>query len=80
MIGILVGLGIITALMCILNLMAYDVLEDYSVSLRETVVGLQTATDAGELVEVMVDIQSETNENRQVSEELIAVVNRFKKL
>ncbi len=41
---ILVILGIITGLMCFLNLMAYDVLEGYSVSLRETVQELQSST------------------------------------
>ena len=38
------------------------------------------ATDASELVEAMVEIQKETHANREVSEEMIAVVNRFKKL
>ena len=46
MIGILVGLGLITGAMCVLNLMAYDVLEDYRVSLQEKVLELETATDA----------------------------------
>ena len=46
MIGILVGLGVITGAMCVLNLMAYDVLEDYRVSLQEKVLELETATDA----------------------------------
>lgn len=38
------------------------------------------ASDASELVETMMDIQSETHTNRQISEELISVVSRFKKL
>ncbi|MBQ9123775.1 MAG: methyl-accepting chemotaxis protein [Lachnospiraceae bacterium] len=46
MIGILAGLGVITGAMCVLNLMAYDVLEDYRVSLQEKVLELETATDA----------------------------------
>lgn len=46
MIGILVGLGLITGAMCVLNLMVYDVLEDYRVSLQEKVLELETATDA----------------------------------
>lgn len=46
MIGILAGLGVITGLMCFLNLMAYDVLEEYRVSLQEKVVALETASDA----------------------------------
>ena len=40
MAGILIVLGLITGLMCFLNLMAYDVLEEYNVSLQETVAGL----------------------------------------
>lgn len=40
----------------------------------------EVATDASELVEAMVEIQKETHTNREVSEEMIAVVNRFKKL
>lgn len=53
MIGILIGLGIITGLMCFLNLMAYGVLEDYSLSLQETVDALQNAsgTEAASLSE-----------------------------
>ena len=43
---ILIVLGIITGLMCFLNLMAYDVLEGYSASLQETVAGLQNASGA----------------------------------
>lgn len=53
MIGILIGLGIITGPMCFLNLMAYGVLEDYSLSLQETVDALQNAsgTEAASLSE-----------------------------
>lgn len=45
-IGILIGLGVITGLMCFLNLMAYDVLEGYNLSLQKTVVDLENATEA----------------------------------
>ena len=38
------------------------------------------ATDASELVEAVVEIQSETNANQKVVKDLTAVVNRFKKL
>ena len=38
------------------------------------------ATDASELVAAMIDIQGETTTNREVSQEMITVVNRFKKL
>ena len=38
------------------------------------------ATDASELVEAMVEIQNETHANREISQEMISVVNRFKKL
>lgn len=44
--GILIALGLITGLMCFLNLMAYDVLEGYAVSLRATVQSLENASDA----------------------------------
>lgn len=45
-IGILVVLGMITGMMCVLNLMAYDVMSDYCKSLQDKVIGLQTASDA----------------------------------
>ena len=45
MICILVSLGLITGLMCFLNLMAYKVLEEYNVSLHETVTALSEAND-----------------------------------
>ena len=50
---ILIVLGLITGLMCFLNLMAYDVLEGYSVSLQETVANLQNASgqEAAKLTE-----------------------------
>lgn len=38
------------------------------------------AADASELVSAMMEIQNETDNNRRVSEDLIGVVNRFKKL
>ena len=44
MIVILIGLGLITGLMCFLNLMAYSVLEDFSISLRETVTELEAVS------------------------------------
>ncbi len=37
MVGILAGLGIITGLMCVLNLLAYGVLRDYNESLTESI-------------------------------------------
>ena len=44
MMVILIGLGLITGLMCFLNLMAYSVLEDFSISLRETVTELEAVS------------------------------------
>jgi len=38
------------------------------------------ATDASELVEAMMEIQNETDTNRRVSEDMIAVVQKFKNL
>ena len=38
------------------------------------------ATDASELVEAMIEIQKETHTNREISDEMAAIVNRFKKL
>ena len=56
-------------------------MSDISTSIDESANAVTAvATDAGELVGAMVDIQSETNLNREVAEELITVVNRFKKL
>ena len=56
-------------------------MNDISIAIEESANTVTVvATDASELVDTMVEIQNETNENRQVSEELIAVVNRFKKL
>lgn len=56
-------------------------MNDMAITIDESANAVTTvATDSGELVEKMVDIQSETNANRIVSEELISVVNRFKKL
>ena len=46
MIAILVSLGIITGVMCLLNLMAYDVLQGYNASLQETIEMLRNASDA----------------------------------
>ena len=50
MIAILVGLGFITALMCILNVQAYKVLDSYNQSLQEQIVVLQR--DAGSTEEI----------------------------
>lgn len=56
-------------------------MSDIATSIDESAHAVTTvATDASELVEAMVDIQGETNANRMVSEELISVVNCFKKL
>ena len=38
------------------------------------------AADASDLVSAMMDIHNETNNNRRVSEDLVEIVNRFKKL
>ena len=50
---ILIILGLITTLMCFLNVMAYDVLAEYNASLEETVLKLQTASgkEAEDLVQ-----------------------------
>jgi len=45
MAGLLIALGLITALMCFLNVMAYDVLEGYNVTLNELVEKIQTSSD-----------------------------------
>ena len=56
-------------------------MSDMSTTVDESANAVTTvATDATELVETMIGIQNETDENRKVSEELLAVVNRFKKL
>ncbi|MGN0495425.1 MAG: methyl-accepting chemotaxis protein [Lachnospiraceae bacterium] len=54
---------------------------EISISIEESANAVASvAADTGELVEAMGDIQTETTINHNVSEELIAVVNRFKKL
>lgn len=54
---------------------------EISISIEESANAVTTvAADTGELVDAMGDIQRETALNQEVSEELIAVVNRFKKL
>lgn len=57
MAGLLVVLGFITALMCFLNIMAYDVLEEYNVTLNELIAKIQTSSDtsavAAEINELM---------------------------
>jgi len=56
-------------------------INDIAVTIDESANAVTTvATDASELVEAMMDIQTETHTNREVSDEMIAVVNRFKKL
>jgi len=44
MAGLLIALGLITALMCFLNVMAYDVLEGYNVTLNELVEKIQNTS------------------------------------
>lgn len=56
-------------------------MNDIATTIDESANAVTTvAIDASELVEKMVDIQNETSTNREVSEELFTVVNRFKKL
>lgn len=56
-------------------------INDIATTIDESANAVTTvATDASELVEAMVEIQKETHANREVSDEMIAVVNRFKKL
>jgi len=56
-------------------------INDIATTIDESANAVTTvATDASELVEAMVEIQKETHLNREVSQEMIAVVNRFKKL
>lgn len=56
-------------------------INDIATTIDESANAVTTvATDASELVEAMVEIQKETQANREVSDEMIAVVNRFKKL
>ncbi len=56
-------------------------INDIATTIDESANAVSTvATDASELVEAMLEIQNETNVNREVSEEVIAVVDRFKKL
>jgi len=56
-------------------------INDIATTIDESANAVTTvATDASELVESMVEIQKETHANREVSGEMIAVVNRFKKL
>ncbi|MBO5354116.1 MAG: methyl-accepting chemotaxis protein [Lachnospiraceae bacterium] len=56
-------------------------INDIAVTIEESANAVTTvATDASELVEAMMEIQKETNVNRSVSDEMITVVNRFKKL
>jgi len=56
-------------------------INDIATTIDESANAVTTvATDASDLVEAMVDIQKETHANRVVSDEMIAVVNRFKKL
>lgn len=49
-IGILAVSGAITALMCVLNLMAYQVLQGYNVALTEQILALEEHTDGSEEV------------------------------
>ena len=56
-------------------------MSDIALTIDESANAVTTvATDASELVEAMAEIKSETSANKQLSEELIGVVKRFKKL
>jgi len=54
-VGILVGLGIITGLMCVLNLMAYSVLRDYNESLTENIHAIKEQVSGTENVVESID-------------------------
>lgn len=57
MIAILVVLGLITALMCVLNVMAYDVLDSYNQSLQEQITILQSGMEiSGESAKAIEEI------------------------
>ena len=53
--GILITLGVITILMCVLNLMAYQVLRDWNVQLTEQILALEEHTDGSAEVEGIVE-------------------------
>ena len=56
-------------------------MNDIALSIDQSAKAVTTvATDASELVEAVVEIQSETNANQKVVNDLTTVVNRFKKL
>ena len=55
MITILVVLGLITAVMCVLNVMAYDVLRSYNQSLQEQIALLQSGTDTTEQISYLMN-------------------------
>ena len=56
-------------------------MNDIALSIDQSAKAVTTvATDASELVEAVVEIQSETNANQKVVNDLATVVNRFKKL
>ena len=56
-------------------------MNDVALSVDQSAKAVTTvATDASELVEAVVEIQSETNTNKKVVQDLAGVVNRFKKL
>ena len=64
MITILVVLGIITALMCVLNVMAYSVLDGYKVSLQEQIAALQAGMEV-------------TAENTEIIEQIDYLMERI---
>lgn len=56
-------------------------INDMAATIDESTNAVTTvASDASELVEAMTEIQKETHANRAVSEEMMAVVDRFKRL
>ena len=61
MAGLLVVLGLITALMCFLNIMAYDVLEGYNVTLNELIAKIQTSSDTAAVAAEINDLMGHIN-------------------
>ena len=61
MAGLLIVLGLITALMCFLNVLAYDVLEGYNVTLNELIVKLQNSSDTSAVVAEINDLMGHIN-------------------
>lgn len=61
MAGLLIALGLITALMCFLNVMAYDVLEGYNVTLNELITKIQTSSDTASVAAEINDLMGHIN-------------------